>query len=45
MRQGCYLGADKDGEQLCEILKQLKLGVRVEMVEKPVIDVDWLARV
>jgi restriction system protein len=31
-----------DGNQLCDILKHLKLGVRI--VERPVADVDWLAK-
>jgi restriction system protein len=30
-----------DGDQLCDLLKQLKLGVRTEMVEKMVIESDW----
>lgn len=34
-----------DGDQLCKILKQLRLGVRVDMVEKPVVDAEWLAKV
>lgn len=34
-----------DGDQLCDILKRLKLGVCVEMVERPSVDADWLAKV
>lgn len=34
-----------DGNQLCDILKQFKLGVRVETVEQPVIDGEWLEKV
>ena len=30
-----------DGDQLCDLLKQLKLGVRTEMVEKMTADVGW----
>ncbi len=30
-----------DGDQLCDLLKQLKLGVQIEMVEKPVIQPTW----
>jgi len=31
-----------DGEQICTILKELKLGVRTQQVEQVVIDVTWL---
>lgn len=34
-----------DGEQLCEHLKKLKLGVGVELVERVSIDVEWFAQV
>jgi restriction system protein len=34
-----------DGDQLCDLLKQLKLGVRTEMVEKMVVESDWLGGV
>jgi restriction system protein len=30
-----------DGDQLCDLLKQLSLGVRTEMVEKIVVQPDW----
>ena len=30
-----------DGDQLCDLLKQLKLGVRVEMVEKMIVEPAW----
>jgi restriction system protein len=30
-----------NGDQLCDLLKQLKLGVRTEMVEKMVIEPSW----
>jgi restriction system protein len=33
-----------DGDRLCELLKDLKLGVATEMVEKVVVDRDWLNR-
>ena len=34
-----------DGEQLCDLLKQLKLSVSTEMVEKVVVDPSWFSRV
>lgn len=34
-----------DGEQLCELLKQLKLGVSTELVEKVVVDPSWFSKV
>ena len=34
-----------DGDQLCELLKSLKLGVRTELVERVVVDGEWFARV
>ena len=34
-----------DGDQLCDLLRQLKLGVKIELVERVVVDEDWLARV
>jgi restriction system protein len=30
-----------DGDQLCDLLKQLKLGVTTEMVEKMTVEVSW----
>ena len=30
-----------DGDQLCDLLKQLKLGVRTEMVEKMTVEPSW----
>lgn len=30
-----------DGEYLCDLLKQLKLGVRTEMVEQVIVDQAW----
>jgi restriction system protein len=30
-----------DGDQLCDLLKQLKLGVQTEMVEKMVVEPSW----
>ncbi len=30
-----------DGDQLCDLLKQLKLGVRTELVEKMTVEPDW----
>lgn len=34
-----------DGDLLCELLKQLKLGIQIEMVEQVVIDPAWFAKV
>lgn len=34
-----------DGDQLCDLLRQLKLGVRIELVERVVVDGEWLAKV
>ena len=34
-----------DGEQLCELLKQLRLGVATEMVEKVLVDPAWFSKV
>lgn len=34
-----------DGELLCDLLKQLKLGVHLEMVERIIVDGDWFSRV
>jgi len=34
-----------DGEQLCDLLKQLRLGVATEMVERVVVDPQWFERV
>lgn len=33
-----------DGEQLCDLLKQLKLGVSTEMVEKVSVDPSWFSK-
>lgn len=33
-----------DGDQLCELLRQLKLGVKIELVERVIVDEEWLAR-
>jgi restriction system protein len=30
-----------DGDQLCDLLKQLKLGVTTEMVEKMTVELSW----
>jgi restriction system protein len=30
-----------DGDQLCDLLKQLKLGIRTEMVEKMTVEPGW----
>ena len=30
-----------DGDQLCDLLKQLKLGIRTEMVEKMTVEPAW----
>ncbi|TIL40235.1 restriction endonuclease [Mesorhizobium sp.] len=34
-----------DGEQFCDLLKQLKLGVATEMVERVVVDPSWFSKV
>jgi hypothetical protein len=30
---------------LCDLIKQLKLGIQIEMAERVLVDVDWLAKV
>jgi restriction system protein len=30
-----------DGDQLCDLLKQLKLGVKTEMVEQMTVEQNW----
>jgi restriction system protein len=30
-----------DGDQLCDLLKDLKLGVRTELVEQVNVETDW----
>lgn len=34
-----------DGDQLCNLLKQLRLGVRIEMVERMTVEADWLSAI
>jgi restriction system protein len=34
-----------DGDQLCDLLRQLKLGVKIEIVERVVVDQEWLEKV
>jgi len=34
-----------DGEQLCELLKNLKLGVTTKMVEEVSVEPDWFAQI
>lgn len=34
-----------DGDQLCDLLKQLRLGVRIEMVERVTVEADWLSAI
>ncbi|MCZ2156997.1 MAG: restriction endonuclease [Bryobacterales bacterium] len=34
-----------DGEQLCELAKNLKLGVTTKMVEEDSVEADWFARI
>jgi restriction system protein len=34
-----------DGEQLCDVLKRLKLGIRVETIEKPMVDAEWFKKI
>jgi restriction system protein len=33
-----------DGDQLCDLLKSLKLGVSTELVERMVVDKAWFAQ-
>jgi len=33
-----------DGDQLCDLLRQLKLGVRTELVEKMTVDGEWFEK-
>lgn len=33
-----------DGDQLCDLLRELKLGVRTEMVEKMTVDGEWFTK-
>jgi restriction system protein len=33
-----------DGDSLCDLLRSLKLGVSVELVERVAVDADWFAR-
>jgi restriction system protein len=33
-----------DGDQLCDLLRQLKLGVRTELVEKMTVDNEWFGK-
>lgn len=34
-----------DGDQLCDLLKQLELGIHVEKIEKPVVDTEWFRKI
>lgn len=34
-----------DGDELCDLLRQLKLGVKTELVERVIVDEDWLTKV
>jgi len=34
-----------DGDLLCELLKQLKLGIRVEMIESVAVEATWFANI
>jgi restriction system protein len=34
-----------DGDLLCDLLKQLKLGINLEMVERVVVDANWFSKV
>lgn len=34
-----------DGDQLCDLLRHLKLGVKIELVERVIVDEEWLAKV
>lgn len=34
-----------DGDQLCDLVKQLRLGVRSEMVERVTVEADWLSAI
>lgn len=33
-----------DGDQLCDLLRQLKLGVKIELVERVIVNNVWLVR-
>jgi restriction system protein len=33
-----------DGNLLCDLVKQLKLGIRTEMVERIIVYPDWFAK-
>lgn len=33
-----------DGDQLCDLLKDLKLGVGIETIEKPIVDEEWFKK-
>lgn len=33
-----------DGDRLCDLLRELKLGVRTEMVEKMTVDGEWFTK-
>ena len=34
-----------DGDLLCDLAKQLKLGIQIEMVERVVVDAGWFGKV
>lgn len=34
-----------DGDLLCDLLRQLKLGLKIEMVERVTVDEEWLSRI
>jgi restriction system protein len=34
-----------DGDLLCDLIRQLKLGIQIEMVERVVVDVGWFGKV
>jgi restriction system protein len=34
-----------DGDLLCELLKQLKLGIRVEMIENVAVEATWFGSI
>jgi restriction system protein len=34
-----------DGDLLCDLVKQLKLGIQVEMVERVIVDTGWFAKI
>ena len=34
-----------DADLLCDLIKQLRLGIRLEMVERVIVDSDWFGKI